>query len=162
GSGSAARPSRRARRGPSPSCCPRAPGSPRVTTPAARAPSRPGWRWGRRRAPGAAWSRRRAARRARRRARRRGWRARAAPARRPGALEPAALAGSVVIVPVLRPGGRFAPQRGSAPPWQFPGDAGGNRRERDAFTVFSEVAVGAGALLVLGGPRGGRVGAVTA
>jgi predicted deacylase len=77
------------------------------------------------------------------------------------ALDPAALSGSVVVVPVLRPGGRFAPRLRPAPSWRFPGDAGGDRRARDSFTVFSEVAVGTGALIVLGGPRGERRSAVT-
>jgi predicted deacylase len=78
-----------------------------------------------------------------------------------GQLDPAVLAGSVVVVPVLRPGGRFAPRRGSVFAWRFPGDAGGLRSARDAFTVFSELAVGAGALIVLAAPPGGRRGAVT-
>src|SRR5688572_7523854 len=43
------------------------------------------------------------------------------------ALAPETRAGSVVVVPVLRPGGRFA-ARGEPVPtgasWQFPGDAG--------------------------------------
>jgi predicted deacylase len=77
-------------------------------------------------------------------------------------LTPTALAGSVVIVPVLRPGGRFAPRRRPATCWSFPGDAGGTARARDAFTVFSELVVGAGALLQLGAPPGGRRAALTA
>jgi uncharacterized protein len=77
-------------------------------------------------------------------------------------LDPAALAGSVVIVPVLRPGGRFAPRRRPAAAWSFPGDAGGTARARDAFSVFSELVVGAGALLQLGAPRGGRRAVLTA
>ncbi len=72
------------------------------------------------------------------------------------ALDPATLVGSVVIVPVLRPGGRFAPRRKATAAWRFPGDAGGTARARDAFTLFSELVVGAGALLALGAPRGGR------
>jgi predicted deacylase len=78
------------------------------------------------------------------------------------ALDPAALAGSVVIVPVLRPGGRFATGAHATARWRFPGDAGGTRRERDAFTVFSQVAVGASALVILGAPPHGRRGAVVA
>jgi predicted deacylase len=78
------------------------------------------------------------------------------------ALDPATLAGSVVIVPVLRPGGRFAPRRRPARAWRFPGDAGGTPRARDAFTLFSELVVGAGAMLDLGAPRGGRRAALTA
>jgi predicted deacylase len=77
------------------------------------------------------------------------------------ALDPAALAGSVVVVPVLRPGGRFAPRRRPAIAWRFPGDAGGAARARDAFTVFSEVVIGAGAIVLLAAPRGGRRAALT-
>jgi predicted deacylase len=77
------------------------------------------------------------------------------------ALDPATMAGSVVVVPVLRPGGRFAPRRRPGATWRFPGDAGGAARARDAFTVFSELVVGAGALLQLGAPRGGRQAALT-
>ncbi|HVR00689.1 MAG TPA: RimK/LysX family protein, partial [Polyangia bacterium] len=76
-------------------------------------------------------------------------------------LDPATMAGSVVIVPVLRPGGRFAPRRQPGLPWRFPGDAGGAARARDAFTLFSELVVGAGALVQLGAPRGGRRAALT-
>jgi predicted deacylase len=77
------------------------------------------------------------------------------------ALDPEVMAGSVVVVPVLRPGGRFAPRRRPGVGWSFPGDTGGARRARDAFTVFSELVVGAGALIVLGAPRGGRRAALT-
>src|SRR5262249_22855292 len=56
---------------------------------------------------------------------------------------PAAMAGGVVVVPVLRPGGRFAPRRRPGSGWTFPGDTGGPLRARDAFTVFSELVVGA-------------------
>lgn len=78
------------------------------------------------------------------------------------ALDPATMAGSVVVVPVLRPGGRFAPRRRPASAWTFPGDTGGGARARDAFTVFSELVVGAAALVELGAPRGGRRAALTA
>jgi len=78
------------------------------------------------------------------------------------ALDPATMAGSVIVVPVLRPGGRFAPRRRPSATWRFPGDAGGAPRARDAFTVFSELVVGAGALVQLGAPRGGRRAALTA
>ena len=71
-------------------------------------------------------------------------------------IDPAALAGSLVIVPVLRPGGRFAPGGRSASTWSFPGDAGGTRAERDAFALFSEVVVGSAALLILAAPPAGR------
>jgi predicted deacylase len=77
------------------------------------------------------------------------------------ALDPATMAGSVVVVPVLRPGGRFAPRRRPASAWTFPGDTGGGARARDAFTVFSELVVGAAALVELGAPRGGRRAALT-
>jgi predicted deacylase len=83
-----------------------------------------------------------------------------AAARLAAGLDPAALTGSVVIVPVLRPGGRLSRtgRRGRA--WRFPGDVAGKRAARDAFAVFSDVVVGASALVVLGVPRRGRRGAV--
>ena len=71
-------------------------------------------------------------------------------------IDPAAIAGSLVIVPVMRPGGRFSPGERRAPTWKFPGDAGGSRGERDAFALFSEVAVGSTALIVLAAPATGR------
>jgi predicted deacylase len=77
-------------------------------------------------------------------------------------LDPAALSGSVVIVPVLRPGGRFAPRRRPGAAWRFPGEPGGGPRARDAFALFSELVVGASAVLVLGAPRGGRRATLTA
>jgi predicted deacylase len=77
-------------------------------------------------------------------------------------LAPEALAGSVVVVPVLRPRGRFAPVGRPARRPAFPGEAAGKRSERDAFALFSAVAVGAQALVVLSGPRRGRRGAVVA
>ncbi len=77
-------------------------------------------------------------------------------------LDPAALAGSVVIVPVLRPRGRLARRERSAPAWRFPGDAAGARPARDAFAIFSDLVVGAQALVVLGGPARGRRGVVAA
>jgi predicted deacylase len=75
-------------------------------------------------------------------------------------LAPEELAGSVVIVPVLRPAGRLAARGRPAPPMRFPGDAAGKRAERDAFALFSAVVVGAHALLVLAAPRRGRRGTV--
>jgi predicted deacylase len=77
------------------------------------------------------------------------------------ALDPATMAGCVIVVPVLRPGGRFAPRRKPVRGWTFPGDTGGDLRARDAFSVFSELVVGAGALVQLGSPRGGRRAALT-
>ena len=77
------------------------------------------------------------------------------------ALDPTTMAGSVVVVPVLGPGGRFARRRRPGAGWIFPGDAGGAAHARDAVTVFSELVVGAGALVVLGAPRGGRRATLT-
>jgi uncharacterized protein len=71
-------------------------------------------------------------------------------------VDPAALAGSLVIVPVLRAGGRFAAGERPAATWSFPGDAGGKRAERDAFALFSEVTVGSTALVILASPPVGR------
>lgn len=72
----------------------------------------------------------------------------------------AQLEGSVVVIPVLRPGGRFA--AGGRPIkeaelWQFPGDVGGSRRQREAFTIFSETCVGAQVVVLLTAPKPGRV-----
>ncbi len=77
-------------------------------------------------------------------------------------LDPGALAGSVVVVPVLRAGGRLAANNRPAAQLPFPGDAVGKRASRDAFALFSDVVVGAQALIVLGGPRRGRQGPVVA
>ncbi|HXI55471.1 MAG TPA: RimK/LysX family protein [Polyangia bacterium] len=79
-----------------------------------------------------------------------------------GGIDPAAMAGSVVVVPVLRPGGQFAPGGRPVVGWEFPGDAGGNRAARDAFTLFSEIVIGSSLLVVLGSPPPGRRGALTA
>jgi predicted deacylase len=85
-----------------------------------------------------------------------------AAARLAAGLDPAALMGSVVIVPVLRAAGRLARAGRPGPAWRFPGDAAGKRAARDAFALFSDVVVGASALVVLGVPRRGRRGAVIA
>jgi predicted deacylase len=85
-----------------------------------------------------------------------------AAARLAAGLDPAALVGSVVIVPVLRPGGRLSRTGRPGPAWRFPGDAAGKRAARDAFALFSDVAIGASALVVLGVPRRGRGGVVVA
>jgi predicted deacylase len=77
-------------------------------------------------------------------------------------LDPGALAGSVVVVPVLRAGGRLAAGHRPAAQLPFPGDSAGKRASRDAFALFSDVVVGAQALIVLGGPRRGRRGLVVA
>jgi predicted deacylase len=79
-------------------------------------------------------------------------------------IDPATVNGSIVVVPVLRPGGSFAargqPVRDGAA-WQFPGAPGGGRRAREAFTIFSELVVGSSLLLSLTSPEPDRVGAVT-
>jgi len=78
-------------------------------------------------------------------------------------LDPAALTGSVVVVPVMQPRGRLLRAGSRAGrPWRFPGDATGGRGARDAFTLFSDVVIGANALIVLAGPRRARRGAVVA
>jgi len=77
-------------------------------------------------------------------------------------LDPAGLAGSVVVVPVLRPGGRPAPLGSKPLRMPFPGAADGKRLARDAFALFSDLVVGAQALIVLAGPRRGRRGVVVA
>ena len=71
-------------------------------------------------------------------------------------IDPAAMSGSLVVVPVMRAGGRFAPGDRAAPLWTFPGDAGGTREQRDAFALFSEVTVGSTALILLAAPPPGR------
>ncbi len=72
--------------------------------------------------------------------------------------DPHRLAGSLVVVPVFRLGGRFAPALRPSPAWRLPGDAGGDRRRRNAFTMYSEVVVGASAVIVLREPAAGRRG----
>ena len=67
-------------------------------------------------------------------------------------IDPLTLHGSIVVVPVLRPGGHFA-ARGNAvrdgAAWRFPGNPGGSRRAREAFGVFSELVVGSSLVLLL-------------
>ncbi len=79
-------------------------------------------------------------------------------------VDPAVLNGGIVVVPVMRPGGRFAahgrPVRAGAS-WRFPGDPGGNRRAREAFGLFSELAVGSTLLVVLTAPDPGRTAVLT-
>ena len=79
-------------------------------------------------------------------------------------IDPTVLSGSIAVVPVFRPGGRFAargqPLRELAA-WRFPGDPGGNRRAREAFVVFSELVVGSSVLLLLTAPDPGRTAALT-
>ncbi|HVR62362.1 MAG TPA: RimK/LysX family protein [Polyangia bacterium] len=76
-------------------------------------------------------------------------------------IDPAVIAGSVVVVPVLRAGGQFAPGGRPRAGWEFPGDAGGKRAARDAFTLYSELVVGASVVVMLGSPAPGRRGALT-
>ena len=83
-----------------------------------------------------------------------------AAARLAAGLDPAALMGSVVIVPVLRPDGLLSRTGRPRRAWRFPGDAAGKRPARDAFELFSNIVVGASALIVLGVPHRGRRGAV--
>jgi predicted deacylase len=85
-----------------------------------------------------------------------------AAARLAAGLDPAALMGSVVIVPVLRTGGRLSRTGRPGRAWRFPGDGAGKRAARDAFALFSDLVVGANALVLLGVPRRGRRGAVVA
>jgi predicted deacylase len=77
-------------------------------------------------------------------------------------LDPAALAGSVVVVPVLRPRGRLASAGRPGASLPFPGEAGGDRAARDAFSLFSDVVIGVQALIVLGAPARGRRGLLVA
>src|SRR6188768_2327667 len=82
-----------------------------------------------------------------------------AAARLAAGLDPAALTGSVVVVPVLRPGGKLSRTGRPRRAWRFPGDAAGKRAARDAFALFSDIVVGASALVGLGVPRRGGRGA---
>lgn len=77
-------------------------------------------------------------------------------------LDPSVLAGSVVVVPVLRPGGRLAAAGAGRASMSFPGEAGGARAARDAFALFSDVVVGSQALILLGVPNRGRQGLLVA
>ncbi len=71
-------------------------------------------------------------------------------------LDPAALTGTLVVVPVLRPGNRFTRPGRVVPALPLPGDAGGKRRGRLAFALYSDLVVGAEAVIVLGSPLPGR------
>ncbi len=44
----------------------------------------------------------------------------------------------------------------------FPGEAGGDRAARDAFSLFADVVIGVQALIVLGAPSRGRRGLLVA
>lgn len=79
-------------------------------------------------------------------------------------MHPASIHGSLVVAPVLRPGGRFSASadRGSTRGrWRFPGDAGGDRRAREAFGLFSSLCVGSTAVLLLTAPPRDRVAMLT-
>jgi predicted deacylase len=68
-------------------------------------------------------------------------------------VDPKTLAGTLVVVPVLRPGGRFAPAGRLFLPMPLPGDPGGQRPSRRAFSVFADTLVGAAAAIVVTAPR---------
>ncbi|HEY4184922.1 MAG TPA: RimK/LysX family protein [Polyangia bacterium] len=79
-------------------------------------------------------------------------------------LPPSEVRGTIVIVPVLRPGGRFAAAgRPVKRPmeWRLPGDPAGARVARDAFAVFSQAATGAALVLTVTEADPGRIAAVT-
>jgi predicted deacylase len=77
-------------------------------------------------------------------------------------IDLASLQGTLVVVPVFRPGDRFSRLAGRARALTFPGDAGGPRRERLAFRLHADVVVNADHVIVLGGPRPGRRGLLVA
>src|SRR2546423_11083118 len=71
-------------------------------------------------------------------------------------IDLASLAGSLVVAPLFRPGDRFARSGRRAAAIALPGDAGGNRRARLAFSLYSDVVVNVDQVIVLGAPRPGR------
>jgi predicted deacylase len=77
-------------------------------------------------------------------------------------IDLASLQGSLVVVPVFRPGDRFSRRHGGSAPLAFPGDAGGPRRARLAFRLWADVVVGADHVIALGAPRAGRRGLLVA
>ena len=77
-------------------------------------------------------------------------------------IDLATLQGSLVVVPVFRPGDRFARPGRMAAALALPGDAGGSRRARLAFALYSDVVVGAETVVVLGAPAPGRRALLTA
>ena len=64
-----------------------------------------------------------------------------AAARLAAGLDPAALMGSVVIVPVLRPAGQLSRTGRPGRAWRFPGDAAGKRAPSRCFRTSSSVRV---------------------
>jgi predicted deacylase len=77
-------------------------------------------------------------------------------------IDPASLQGTLVIVPVFRPGDRFSKGGQRAPSLNFPGDAGGPRLQRLAFSLHADVVVNADLVILLGAPRPGRRGLLVA
>src|SRR3954468_9029633 len=77
-------------------------------------------------------------------------------------IDLASLQGTLVVVPVFRPGDRFSRLHGRAPALAFPGDAGGRRRQRLAFRLHADVVVNADYVIALGAPRPGRRGLLVA
>ena len=79
-------------------------------------------------------------------------------------ISPSELTGTVVLVPVLRPGGRFAaagrPVRATHV-WHLPGDPTGSRAARDAFAVSSTLLVDSALVLTVTEADPGRVAATT-
>lgn len=66
------------------------------------------------------------------------------------------MSGSLLVVPVFRPAGRFARPGRIGKPISLPGDAGGGGRARLAFSLHAEVIVHAQHVIELGGPRPAR------
>src|SRR3954454_7612672 len=77
-------------------------------------------------------------------------------------VDVAALQGSLVVAPVFRAGDAFARPGHRGPALRLPGDGGGGRRARRAFSVYSDVVVNADQVIVLGSPRPGRRGLLVA
>jgi predicted deacylase len=77
-------------------------------------------------------------------------------------IDLASLQGSLVVVPVFRPGDCFSRRLSGSAPLAFPGDAGGPRRARLAFRLWADVVVGADHVIALGAPRAGRRGLLVA
>jgi uncharacterized protein len=77
-------------------------------------------------------------------------------------IDLASLQGSLVVVPIFRPGDRFSRRPGGAPALAFPGDGGGPRRARLAFRLWADVVVSADHVIALGAPRAGRRGLLVA
>jgi predicted deacylase len=72
------------------------------------------------------------------------------------------LQGTLVVVPLFRPGDRFARSGRRAASLSLPGDAGGPRRDRLAFSLHADVVVNADHVIALGTPRPGRRGLLVA